>query len=244
VGFDTLTGMQHTIGLEFIRAPIDNLCSSRTLQADRMTLAPGEQSAIREYPAVAPTEESAIALVPRIRMLLLRWSGDLELAKDLTQDVVMGIVQAIRCGRIDSASALPAYAHKSAKNALLMSARKRSPEFTDALPDVSPAWGNTPATPLEACERDELRSMAAAALEGLSVERDRELIRGFYAEGRSKPELMEEFALTKDQFDRVISRARSRMREQIRQKYLNSRRQTSSMGANVAAGPCSDGELP
>ena len=219
VWFDTLIEMYLPIGLEFLCGLMDNRSTSRTVQADRMTLAPGEQSEIRQALVEPPTEESAIALAPRIRMLLIRWSGDLELAKDLTQDVILGIVQAIRSGRIESVSALPAYAHKSAKNALRMSARKQSPEFTDTLPDVTPMWSSTPSTPLEVCEKDELRSMAAIALEGLSVQRDRDLVRGFYADGRSKADLMNEFDLSKDQFDRVISRARGRMRELIRERF-------------------------
>jgi RNA polymerase sigma factor (sigma-70 family) len=206
-------------GLAFSHPWVDNSTLSRPTQIGSMSSFTGEGSGTTHADSGIAIEESVLALVPRIRALLTRWSGDIELAKDLSQDVIFGLLQAIRSGRLRSAEALPAYAHKSARNALLMSVRKRTPEFTDALPETSAAWSDAPSTPLEACERGELGSMAQAALDCLATRRDREIMRGFYAEGRSKAELMEEFDLTRDQFDRVISRARGRMRDLLRQKY-------------------------
>lgn len=179
-------------------------------------------------------DAAAVELRPRLRLLLVRWTRDVELAEDLCQDVVLAVVQAIREGRVRSLQALPAYAHQAARNALMMSIRKRSPELTDTVPDVSPVWGDSPPTPLEACERAEVSSLTKIALDSLTTQRDRDLMRGFYADGRSKPELMEEFSLTKDQFDRVISRARSRMLELLRQKYPRHEKRMSSAGARPA----------
>ena len=76
-------------------------------------------------------------------------------------------------------------------------------------------WGERPLTPLEHCEAGELRELALAVVDELSTERDRALIRAYYIDGSSKAELMRTLGLTADLFDRVISRARLRMRERL-----------------------------
>jgi RNA polymerase sigma factor (sigma-70 family) len=167
-------------------------------------------------------ESAAAALHSRLRILLVRWTRDVELAKDLSQDVVLGLIQAIREGRLLSADALPAYAHQAARNAMLMAARRPRIDTMAEVPEGSTAWGELPRTPLESVEQAERGRLAKAALDSLATARDRKLIRDFYVDGRTKAELMDEFALSKDQFDKVISRARSRMRELVKERYEDS----------------------
>jgi hypothetical protein len=55
----------------------------------------------------------------------------------------------------------------------------------------------------------------------LHSERDRALIRGFYVDGQTKPALMLAWNLDKDHFDKVLSRARLRMRELMHEKLAS-----------------------
>lgn len=81
-----------------------------------------------------------------------------------------------------------------------------------------------------------MRELALAVLGELGNERDRSLITGYYIEGLSKPELMQRMMLNADQFDRVISRARGRMRERLLAEMNG---QPAAMRGSAPSGPLS-----
>lgn len=184
--------------------------------------------------AMTPVQGSAVSLdalmrcLPGLRALLLRMTRDLEVTNDLAQEVMFAAWQSIQSGRLREAAALPAYVLQCARHAAHAHARKPRPTTLEDLPEFEQVWGERTQTPLENCEATEIRALARQVLAELPTERDRALIRGFYVDGRAKPELMAEFALGKDQFDRVISRARGRMRDLLQEK-LNA-------GARVVGG--------
>ena len=78
-------------------------------------------------------------------------------------------------------------------------------------------------TPLEQCEEDELRRLARSVLAELPVQRDRDLLVGYYIDGAGKAELMQRLELSADQFDKVLFRARTRMRDRLREKMQETR---------------------
>ncbi|GMU42793.1 MAG: sigma-70 family RNA polymerase sigma factor [Xanthomonadales bacterium] len=176
--------------------------------------------------------DALMRCVPGLRALLLRMTRDVEATNDLAQEVTFAAWQAIQAGRLRDAAALPAYALQCARNAALAHARKPRPATFDELPEAESAWAERQPTPLECCEEGEIRALARQVLAELPTERDRALIRGFYVDGRGKPELMAEFELGKDQFDRVISRARGRMRELMLEKLNAGKR---AVGGSAAA---------
>jgi RNA polymerase sigma factor (sigma-70 family) len=151
--------------------------------------------------------------MPGLRALLLRLTRDVQLANDLMQEVLLAVMMAQREQRIEKPEALTAYIHQTARNRVLMWQRKATPEPMAELPEHESAWAESPKSPLECCEEHELGRLALQALQSLPVERDRELIVGFYVKAKSKAQLMEEYGLTREHFDRVISRARFRMRD-------------------------------
>lgn len=178
-------------------------------------------AALEEGTATAGGEPTLAALmrcVPGVRAVLLRLTRDLEATNDLAQDVALAAWLAIEAGRLRDPAALPAYLLQCARHAAAGYARKPRHATVEELSEFESAWAERPQTPLEHCEARELRGLAQQALADLPTERDRALIRGFYVEGRGKPELMAAFGLGADQFDRVISRARMRMRELLRDK--------------------------
>jgi RNA polymerase sigma factor (sigma-70 family) len=162
--------------------------------------------------------EVLMRAVPGVRALLLRMTRDLEVTKDLTQDVTLAVWQTIQSGGLREPAALPAYVLQCARNAALAHTRKMRPTTMADLPEREQVWADRPKTPLECCEAQELSVLAKQSVTELPTQRDRDLIQGFYVEGQSKEELMSAFGLARDQFDRVISRARGRMRDLLRGK--------------------------
>lgn len=174
--------------------------------------------------AAAPVSESdVLRCLPGVRAMILRMTRDIHLTHDLTQEVMIAVVVAIREGRVKQPEALAGYVHETARHIVYAAGRKMRPVTLDVLPESDAAWGDAPRTPLEQCEDDELRRLAHEVLQELPAQRDRDLIVGFYIDGVGKAELMQRLQLTADQFDKVIFRARTRMRDRLREK-LNDKR--------------------
>lgn len=165
-----------------------------------------------------PDEPEAVWIarhLPGVRALLLRLTGSADQANDLTQDVLITVLQARRENRLRDPAALVAYLHQTARNVVRMQSRKRHPQLLQTIPDGASIWAALPRDPEELYESGELMRLAGGVINDLLVPRDRDLIIGFYVHGLDKALLMERFGLNRDHFDRVISRARTRMRELI-----------------------------
>ncbi|WP_257386596.1 RNA polymerase sigma factor [Tahibacter caeni] len=172
-----------------------------------------------EPSAVELSESDVVARLPGVRAMILRMTRDPTLTSDLTQDVLVAVVVALREGRIRQPAALAAYMHQSARHIVYAAHRKAQPTALAELPEQEePLWLDRPLTPLEQCEEDELRRIAREVLAELPAQRDRDLLVGYYIDGADKSELMRRLDLTADQFDKVIFRARTRMRERLREK--------------------------
>ncbi len=161
-----------------------------------------------------PTVADLFRCSKGLKVILLRMTRDPDLASDLTQDVLESVLGAIKAKRVKSAGALPAYVHACAKNMVIANARRASRIVLDN--DVEAISAD--ATPLDTYEKAELAALAGQVLAELNSERDRALIRGFYVDGQTKQALMLAWNLDKDHFDKVLSRARLRMRELMHEK--------------------------
>lgn len=171
-----------------------------------------------ESPDASLSESDAVTRLPGVRAMILRMTRDVALTNDLTQDVLIAVLLAIREGRIRRPSALAAYMHESARHIVYAANRKAQPITVAELPEQEPLWLDRQRTPLEHCEESELHRLAHEVLAELPTQRDRDLLTGFYMEGADKAELMQRLQLTADQFDKVMFRARSRMRDRLREK--------------------------
>lgn len=163
-------------------------------------------------------ESEVVARLPGVSALILRMTRDRHLTADLTQEVLIAVLLAIREGRLRQPSALAAYMQQSARHMVYAANRKMQPVVLDELPEHETAWLDAPATPLQHCEDAELQRLAREVLDELPARRDRDLLVGFYVEGRSKAELMQQLGLEANQFDKVLFRARTRMRDRLREK--------------------------
>jgi RNA polymerase sigma factor (sigma-70 family) len=69
-------------------------------------------------------------------------------------------------------------------------------------------------------ERAELRQLVLHLIHSMPVERDRDLLWRYYVQGEDKESLCAVFKLTVDHFDRVLHRARRRLRELVEKTEL------------------------
>jgi RNA polymerase sigma-70 factor (ECF subfamily) len=136
-------------------------------------------------------------------------------AEDLTQETLQIVVERVRARTIDDSRKVFAFAAATARNLALNAARKMLRQQTVVDSElVDELAQNLEMEQNELSESDDrhLAQAVAQLLEELPTERDRQLLMRFYLDGTDKQQLCEELGLSPKHFDRVLMRARSRLR--------------------------------
>ena len=142
-------------------------------------------------------------------------------AEDLTQETLQVVVERVRAGTIDDPCKVFAFAAATARNLALNAARKmlRQQTVVDSQL-VDEIAQNLEMEPNELSDSDDrhLAQSVMALLDELPTARDRQVLIRFYLDGSDKQSLCEEFGLSPKHFDRVLMRARSRLRTIIERR--------------------------
>jgi RNA polymerase sigma-70 factor, ECF subfamily len=144
-------------------------------------------------------------------LLIRRKTRDAQLAADLLNDAVVITLDHLQQGRIEQHDALAGYVFKVAINLYQNHQRKYSRrdgrhvllENVDAA--LMPSHAPNP-------DAAALAHLVQEILSGLPTERDRVLLRRFYLDEDDKQVICRDLAISAANFDRVIFRARQRMK--------------------------------
>jgi len=164
-------------------------------------------------------QHAELVLVERfarpVRLILLKRTSDPQLASDLAQDTFVIVINALRQGKLHSAKALPAFIRQTAINLSIEHFRKekRYVRQDDEIIQLQAPHVDHKA---EQVDRQHARTLLEAALEQLAQPRDREILHRFYLLDEEKPQICDALELSTAHFDRVLYRAKQRMRELLR----------------------------
>jgi len=142
-------------------------------------------------------------------------------AEDLTQETLHIVVERVRARTIDDPRKVFAFAAATARNLALNAARKMLRQQTVVDSElVDELAQNLEMEQSDLSEQDDrqLAEAVAALLEELPTERDRQLLMRFYLDGTDKQQLCRELGLSPKHFDRVLMRARTRLRTIIERR--------------------------
>ena len=142
-------------------------------------------------------------------------------AEDLTQETLHIVVERMRARTIDDPRKVFAFAAATARNLALNAARKMLRQQTVVDSDlVDELAQNLEMEQSELSDSDDrhLAQAVAELLEELPTERDRQLLMRFYLDGTDKQQLCHDLGLSPKHFDRVLMRARSRLRTIIERR--------------------------
>jgi RNA polymerase sigma-70 factor (ECF subfamily) len=142
-------------------------------------------------------------------------------AEDLTQETLHVVIERVRARTIDDPRKVFAFAAATARNMALNAARKALRQQTVVDSDlVDELAQNMEMEPSELSESDD-RHLAQAVmtlLDELPTERDRQVLIRFYLDGTDKQQLCRDLGLSPKHFDRVLMRARTRLRTIIERR--------------------------
>jgi RNA polymerase sigma-70 factor (ECF subfamily) len=142
-------------------------------------------------------------------------------AEDLTQETLHIVVERVRAKTIDDPRKVFAFAAATARNLALNAARKMLRQQTVVDSElVDELAQNLEMEHSELSDSDDrhLAQAVAELLEELPTERDRRLLTRFYLDGSDKQMLCRELGLSPKHFDRVLMRARGRLRTIIERR--------------------------
>src|SRR3954464_13813243 len=142
-------------------------------------------------------------------------------AEDLTQETLHIVMERVRARTIDDPRKVFAFAAATARNLALNAARKALRQQTVVDSElVDELAQNLEMEQNELSDADDVQLAEAvmSLLDELPTERDRQLLVRFYLEGVEKQQLCRELGLSPKHFDRVLMRARSRLRTIIERR--------------------------
>jgi RNA polymerase sigma factor (sigma-70 family) len=142
-------------------------------------------------------------------------------AEDLTQETLHIVVERVRARTIDDPRKVFSFAASTARNLALNAARKALRQQTVVDSDlVDELAQNLEMEQSDLSDSDDrqLAEAVVAVLEELPTERDRLVLMRFYLDGVDKQVLCRELGLSPKHFDRVLMRARSRLRTIIERR--------------------------
>lgn len=132
---------------------------------------------------------------------------------DLTQETFIVVIARMRINDIHDANRIGGFLRQTAINLANGDRRKYARQRTDNDNEgigivVDDAMG-----PSDSVELHELLAMIAELMDELPMERDRDLLRRYLVQDQAKPSLCRHYGLSSEHFDRVLHRARVRLKE-------------------------------
>ncbi len=164
-------------------------------------------------------------LVQRYRngllFFLARQCGDEALAEDIAHDTFVTVIQRLRGDGIEQPEKLSGFILSTAKNLLLAQFRKNKRRRTETdTQQVERVLSEDPSQE-ESLTRVHTAEIVREVLADLPNPRDRELLVRFYLDEEDKSTICQTLELSSLHFNRVIHRARNRMKEAIRKLEKN-----------------------
>jgi RNA polymerase sigma factor (sigma-70 family) len=138
---------------------------------------------------------------------------DQELCRDVAQDTLRIVLVRIREKGLDQPAGLIGFLRGTALNLLANEMRRSEHRLTQTASDWLDQALDESSDPYDTVEADDLARTVRTLIAGMKVERDRELLWRHYVKEDSKERLCAEFQLSAEHFDRVMHRARQRLKE-------------------------------
>lgn len=149
-----------------------------------------------------------------VRLLLLKRTGNPQLASDLCQDTFVVMLRKLRAGELKDPDRLAGFISRTAVNISIQHFRKEKRYLYSASGIIRQQVAHCD-NKGQRLDNETSRVMLEDILEQLAVSRDREILRRFYLNENDKEAICRDLQLSSVHFDRVLYRAKHRMRELI-----------------------------
>lgn len=149
-----------------------------------------------------------------VRLIIYKRTGNPQLARDICQEALVTALQKLRAGEVRSPESLGAFIRQTAVNLSIQHFRKEK-RYVSADEVVIDLQAHHRDRQEQQIDIPKIRQVLDGVLEGLSMPRDREILRRYYLHEEDKGDICDALALSPTHFDKVLFRAKQRMRELI-----------------------------
>ena len=139
---------------------------------------------------------------------------DPALAQDIVQEALLIVIQKARASAIDNPDAIAGFVRRVAENLLIATYRKNKRQRTDCSDEMD-LHSHTVNHTENQVSSEKLLETVTQVMSELSVERDRQLLSAYFFEGKDKEELCNELDLSTEHFDKVLHRAKTRLKQAL-----------------------------
>ncbi|NCP65721.1 MAG: sigma-70 family RNA polymerase sigma factor [Paraglaciecola sp.] len=150
--------------------------------------------------------------------ILNRQTSNPTLSEDLTQDTFILVIQKARLGEILNPAALNGFIRQVGINLLIAHFRKESRRATHSVDDIDIHIPDAELDISRALHSEKILAVVQQVISELPTDRDRDLLRRFFVYDKPKAQICEELCLSAEHFDRVLFRARQRLKQVIELK--------------------------
>ncbi len=147
-----------------------------------------------------------------VRLMLEKRTGDRELANDLAQDTFVVLIERLRSRPLDDPHRLSAFLHSTARNILVAWQRKQIRRRTDINSDIVGRQEDRSPNQYDLVRAEQTKKLVTRLIDELANDRDRAILFRYYILEQEKSVIRAELALSELHFNRVLYRARVRMR--------------------------------
>jgi RNA polymerase sigma-70 factor (ECF subfamily) len=141
--------------------------------------------------------------------------------EDIVQDTFMLVIGKLKQGLIHNPNAIMAYLRTAAINIGFEYLRKDQKYISAVDQDMLTSIEDSKPGILPTLIWDNKLSYVKQAIAGLKKQRDREILSSFYFKGQDKPAICEKLQLSVEHFDRVLYRAKKRLKKLVDKSDYN-----------------------
>jgi RNA polymerase sigma-70 factor (ECF subfamily) len=147
--------------------------------------------------------------------VLNRQCKDHCLAEDLAQDALIIVIQKARAGQIQNARGLSSFVRQTGINLLVNQKRKEIRHKTDTNDCIDHLFPSNASSSLQQIENEQVKKIVIEVIQELGQQRDRDIIIQTFVHDQPKDVVCENLNLSKDHFDKVLFRARERLKQKL-----------------------------
>lgn len=164
-------------------------------------------------------EEQLISTYYRgLYFILNRQTKDPYLSEDIAQETFIIVIQKARAGAIQNPEAIASFVRQTGINLLIGHIRKETRRDTHCSDDIEIHPPKDQLDISKALHNQNVLALVQQVITELTTDRDRDLLRNYFVYDKNKPQICQELNLSPEHFDRVLFRARQRLKQLIKHK--------------------------
>ncbi len=145
--------------------------------------------------------------------ILNKRARDPELAADITQDTFLLVLEKARSGAINKPDAIASFIRQTGVNLLIANYRKEKRRKTEATSDIHIKFPGLNTDSADRIHFKKLTAIVKQVIDELPTARDREILKQHFLYHCDKNIVCDSLDLTPEHFDRVLFRARDRLKK-------------------------------